>query len=202
MARNNNRDDFSQATRNRLAKQARHHCSNPCCRQLTSAPTSDGAKDVNIGVAAHICAAASGPGARRYRPDMTPEQRKSLENGIWLCQDCAKAIDSDDPTFSAEVLHGWKCKHAEDMWRSIIQKVPFGPTMPPRIGEIGARLQKATAADLTTPQFIQTSQSLGRLAQPVRHRRRNRRPCLNSEHKDLSRFRRVFLFADGVLAPR
>jgi hypothetical protein len=103
---------------------------------------------MNIGVAAHICAAAPGPGARRYRADMTPEQRKSLENGIWLCQDCAKAIDSDDPAFSEEVLHGWKRKHAEDMWRSIVEKVPFGPTVPPTVGEIGARLQKAAAADL------------------------------------------------------
>jgi len=103
---------------------------------------------MNIGVAAHICAAAPGPGARRYRADMTPQQRKSHENGIWLCQDCAKAIDSDDPAFSEEVLHGWKHKHAQDMWRSIIHKVPFGPTMPPTVGEVGARLQKAAAADL------------------------------------------------------
>ena len=45
-------------------------------------------------------------------------------------------------------MHGWKRKHAEDMWRSIICKVHFGPTMPPTVEEIGARLQKAAAADL------------------------------------------------------
>ena len=129
-------------------KQARYHCSNPSCRQLTSAPTSDGAKDVNIGVAAHICAAASGPGARRYRADMTPEQRKSHENEIWLCQDCAKAIDSDDPAFSEEFLYGWKHKHKKDMWRSIIDKVPFGPTIPPTVGEIAVRLLRAAVIDL------------------------------------------------------
>src|SRR5262245_36040678 len=106
MAKNDNRDNFSQATKNRLAKQARFHCSNPSCRKLTSAPTSVEEKEVNIGVAAHICAAAPGPGARRYRAEMTPEQRKLHENGIWLCQDCAKAIDSADPAFSEEVLHG------------------------------------------------------------------------------------------------
>jgi hypothetical protein len=148
MAKNDNRDDFAQATKNRLAKQARYHCSNPSCRQLTSAPTSDGAKDVNIGVAAHICAAAPGPGARRYRADMTLEKRKSQENGIWLCQDCAKAIDSSDPAFTEELLYGWKLKHAEDMWRSIVSKVHFGATMQPTVGEIAARLQKAAAADL------------------------------------------------------
>lgn len=79
---------------------------------------------------------------------MTSEERKSITNGIWLCQDCGKAIDSDDPAFSEEVLHAWKQKHSEDMWRSIIEKVHFGPTMPPTVWEIAARLQNAAAADL------------------------------------------------------
>lgn len=164
MTKSNNRDDFTQATKNRLAKQARYHCSNPNCRKLTSAPTSDGSKEMSIGVAAHICAAAPGPGARRYRADMTPEQRKSHENGIWLCQDCAKAIDSDDPTFSETLLQSWKQKHSEDMWRSIIDKVTFGPTMPPTVLEIGARVQKAAAADLAvfrrTPKWPGTTVAL------------------------------------------
>lgn len=164
MAKSNNRDDFSQATKNRLAKHARYHCSNPSCRKLTSAPTSDGEKDMNIGVAAHICAAAPGPGARRYRSDMTTEQRKSPENGIWLCQDCAKAIDSADPVFTESLLQCWKQKHLEDMWRSIIEKVPFGPSMPPTDGEIRARLQMAAAADLAvfrrTPKWPGTNVAL------------------------------------------
>lgn len=164
MTKSNNRDDFSQATKNRLAKQARYHCSNPSCRKLTSAPTSDGVKEVNIGVAAHICAAAPGPGARRYRADMTPEQRKSPENGIWLCQDCAKAIDSADPAFSESFLQDWKKKHSEDMWRSVIDKVAFGPSMPPTVGEISARLQVAAAADLAvfrrTPKWPGTNVAL------------------------------------------
>jgi hypothetical protein len=144
MAKSNNRDDFTQATKNRLAKQARYHCSNPSCRKLTSAPTSDGLKEMNIGVAAHICAAAPGVGARRYRADMTPEQRKSHENGIWLCQDCAKAIDSDDSIFTEAFLHTWKQKHSEDMWRSVIHKLPFGPTMPPTVAEISGRVPSNT----------------------------------------------------------
>jgi hypothetical protein len=164
MAKNSNRDDFSQSTKNRLARQALHHCCNPSCRKLTSAPTSEGAKEVNIGVAAHICAAAPGPGARRYRADMTPEQRRSETNGIWLCQDCAKAIDSDDPIFSESFLHGWKKKHSEDMWRSVIEKVAFGPSLPPTAGEIGIRLREAAFADLAvfrrTPKWPSTRVSL------------------------------------------
>lgn len=164
MTKSNNRDDFTQATKNRLAKQARYHCSNPSCRKLTSAPTSDGSKEMNIGVAAHICAAAPGVGARRYRVDMTPDHRKSHENGIWLCQDCAKAIDSDDPIFTEAFVHSWKQKHSEDMWRSVIDKLPFGPTMPPTVAEISARFQKAAAADLAvfrrTPKWPGTNVAL------------------------------------------
>ena len=164
MTKSNNRDDFSQATKKRLAKHARYHCSNPSCRKLTSAPTSDGSKEINIGVAAHICAAAPGVGARRYRADMTPDQRKSQENGIWLCQDCAKAIDSDDAIFTEAFLHSWKQKHSEDMWRSVIDKVYFGPAMPPTVSEISARFQKAANADLAvfrrTPKWPGTNVAL------------------------------------------
>ena len=164
MAKNNNRDDFSQATKSRLAKQARYHCSNPSCRKLTSALTSDGRKTVNIGVAAYICAAAPGVGARRFRADMTPEQRKSPENGIWLCQDCAKAVDSDDPIFTEVFLHTWKQKHFDDMWRIVIDKLAFGPTMPPTFSETSTRFQKAAAADLAvfrrTPKWPGTNVAL------------------------------------------
>lgn len=164
MAKSNNRDDFSHATKNRLAKHARYICSNPSCRKLTSAPTSDDAKEVNIGVAAHICAAAPGAGARRYRADMTSQQRSSEANGIWVCQDCAKAIDSADPIFIEAFLHDWKKKHSEDMWRSVIEKVAFGPTMPPTVAEISARLQRAAADDLAvfrrTPKWPGTNVAL------------------------------------------
>ncbi len=95
---------------------------------------------------------------------MTPEQRTSHENGIWLCQVCAKTIDSDDPTFTEELLHGWKHKHAEDMRLSVLNNVPFVPTMPPTIGEISARLQKAAATDIEvfrrTKRWPQTNVSL------------------------------------------
>ncbi len=148
MTRTSNRDDFSRATRNKLARQAVYQCNNPSCRQGTWALTSDGAKEIDIGVAAHICAAAPNPPARRYRADQTPEQRKSIENGIWLCQDCAKLIDSDDPAFSEDVLHDWKRKHNDYLWNCVRHKLPFGSTLPPTISELGARLQRAAAEDL------------------------------------------------------
>ncbi len=62
-----------------------------------------------IGVAAHICAAA--PGGRRYDPTITPEQRSSIENGIWLCQTHSAVIDRDEVTYPADRLREMKLRH-------------------------------------------------------------------------------------------
>src|SRR5207302_9515453 len=61
---------------------------------------------VNIGVAAHIAAASSG--GPRYDCKMSADTRGSIANGIWLCQDCAKLVDSDEDRFTAEILSEWK----------------------------------------------------------------------------------------------
>lgn len=39
---------------------------------------------------------------------MTKEVRQSVENGIWLCQSCAKLIDSDPEKYNVLVLYQWK----------------------------------------------------------------------------------------------
>lgn len=100
------RDEFSAATKELLARRVSFICSNPECRQATSGPQADPTGSVNIGVAAHISAAS--PGGPRYEIDLTPEQRTDSSNGIWLCQTCAKLIDSDPIRFSRIVLEGWK----------------------------------------------------------------------------------------------
>ena len=71
------RDDFTQATKETLAKRVGWRCSNPDYRKLTSGPHEEDTKSVNIGVAAHITAAASGVGANRYDPNLSTEERKS-----------------------------------------------------------------------------------------------------------------------------
>lgn len=101
------RDDFARQTTDRLAKRVGMRCSNPDCRAPTSGPSSEDPSAVaNIGVAAHICAAS--PGGARYDPEMTPEQRSDIANGIWLCQNHAKLIDDDEIAFPASLLRDWK----------------------------------------------------------------------------------------------
>ncbi len=100
------RDNFSQATKEILFKRARAKCSNPACRRETIEAHSEEDKVVNTGVASHITAAS--PEGPRYDPALTPNERKSIYNAIWLCQTCAKLIDSDSPKYAVEVLRAWK----------------------------------------------------------------------------------------------
>ena len=81
-------------------------------------PHSDSTKAVNIGVAAHITAASEG--GPRYYPKLSSEERQSSNNGIWLCQDCAKLIDTDELRFPVDLLHEWKRK-AEEAAQSEIE---------------------------------------------------------------------------------
>lgn len=99
------RDDFKQAEVTKLARRSGYICSNPSCRRATVGPDGGGGS-ASIGVAAHIAAAATG--GPRFDPTMTPEQRSSIENGIWLCQSCSRLIDADIPSHPAETLVEWK----------------------------------------------------------------------------------------------
>jgi hypothetical protein len=100
------RDEFPVAVKDELSKRVGYLCSNPGCRQPTSGPQSNRSGTVNIGVASHITAASTG--GPRYDAGLTIGQRSSAENGIWLCQTCAKLIDSDDTGFSVDKLQEWK----------------------------------------------------------------------------------------------
>src|SRR6266852_569067 len=77
-------DKFTKSVRMILAHRAGFHCSDPTCRAPTSGPTeNDEIGTVDIGMAAHITAAAVG--GPRYDPNLTPAERKGPSNGIWMC---------------------------------------------------------------------------------------------------------------------
>jgi len=123
------RDDFDARTKETLARRVGYRCSNPDCRKLTSGPQEDPTKAVSIGVAAHITAASEG--GPRYALSLSPEERRSVENGLWLCQNCAKLIDSDVQRYTPELLRKWK-RQAEQRAQN----------------EIGGIGQDVTGADL------------------------------------------------------
>lgn len=100
------RDDFTQATKRSIGQRAGWACSNPECRKPTEGPKSSGESGTSIGVAAHVTAASEG--GPRFDGNLTSEERRSVSNGLWLCQDCAHVIDHDEHRFSAPVLFGWK----------------------------------------------------------------------------------------------
>lgn len=100
------RHDFLKSTITTLRENVAGLCSNPDCRVLTVASVSDKDKTLNLGVAAHICAAA--PGGPRYNPDQTKDERRAYENGIWLCSTCSRLIDDDPASYPVALLNCWK----------------------------------------------------------------------------------------------
>lgn len=111
------RDDFANATRRTLAARAGYRCS--LCNAPTSGPGHDSDKSVNLGVAAHITAASPLGPRRDHR--LTPEERRSPHNAIWLCQNCAKHIDSDPTGYPEDELRRKKSE-AEDRARDLLAK--------------------------------------------------------------------------------
>lgn len=100
------RDNFSKPVKEILAKRVGYNCSNPKCRRKTVGPHSNEDSFISIGVAAHISAASIG--GPRYNSALDTISRKSISNGIWLCQSCSKLIDSDVQLYTIDVLLKWK----------------------------------------------------------------------------------------------
>lgn len=117
------RDDFTLKTKETIAKRVNYFCSNPDCRKLTTGPSQVENKSINIGVASHISAASKG--GCRYNLLMSSEERKSVKNGIWLCQTCSKLIDSDEGYYRVEFLNKWKEQAEEFAKNGISSNSPF-----------------------------------------------------------------------------
>lgn len=100
------RDNFNQSIKDALAKRVANRCSNPACGNITSGPHTDSARAINLGVACHITAAS--PGGPRFDRLLSADERASAENGIWLCQGCAKLIDNDESRYPVALLRQWK----------------------------------------------------------------------------------------------
>ena len=73
---------------------------------------------VTAGEAAHISAAA--PGGPRYDPALTPEQRKDINNAIWLCSTCADIVDKDFRNYSVATLRQWRDLAERDAHQALV----------------------------------------------------------------------------------
>jgi len=66
----------------------------------------------SVGRAAHIHAAS--PGGARYDASLAPEQIASVENGIWLCANCADVIDKNCGNYHpVDILRAWKTRRQQ-----------------------------------------------------------------------------------------
>jgi hypothetical protein len=110
-------DRFKQTVIVTLAKRAANCCSNPDCGAITSGPTDDPTGSVNVGEAAHIYGAS--PGSARFDPAMSPADRSSITNAIWLCGNCHKLVDDDPTRFPAGLLFEWQRAHEQRIAETI-----------------------------------------------------------------------------------
>ena len=115
------RDNFSERVKTILRTRVAGRCSNPDCRKVTIGPNNDKNKATILGDAAHICAAAEG--GPRYDPSMTSDKRKSIDNGIWLCNTCARMIDADERCYPVELLYEWKHQAEKASHRDLTKRL-------------------------------------------------------------------------------
>lgn len=63
---------------------------------------------------------AAAPGGPRHDAKLVSDERSSITNGVWLCQNCARLTDVDPITYSTELLLDWR-QTAEDCARGEIE---------------------------------------------------------------------------------
>ncbi|MDP1786139.1 hypothetical protein [Nitrosomonas sp.] len=150
------RDNFSAKNIRLLQTRVGHCCSNPDCRRPTIGPGLDEDSTVNIGVASHITAASEG--GPRYDWSLTTEDRRSTNNGIWLCQVCAKLIDSDVARHTTNVLKDWKRRAVERAFRAIATLESETPAATQHY--LGLKLMKQTMNSSTHLGFQRKTQPM------------------------------------------
>jgi hypothetical protein len=105
---------FPKPVQDRLAKAVGFRCSNPECRKPTTASGEKGQETIVIGEAAHIYAKSNG--GPRAKAELSAKQRKDYANGIWLCRNCHRIVDTARQDFPVEKLQKWK-QEAEEKAR-------------------------------------------------------------------------------------
>ena len=112
--------DFNKSVVDTLAKRAGYYCSNPDCGVFTVGPNEAASKATIIGEAAHIYGSRNG--SARFDTGMKDVERGDITNGIWLCRNCHKDIDSNPIKYPAELLFEWRRAHEIAIYEKLGQQ--------------------------------------------------------------------------------
>lgn len=115
--------EFSKSVRTIVAERASYICSNPGCRCLTLHLSDiDQGKAVFRGKATHICAPLEN--CVRYDAQMNGNQRKAIDNAIFLCVKCADLINRNKGAdHSVSLLRSWKEQHKKWVREHLARRV-------------------------------------------------------------------------------
>ena len=154
--KNHPRHDFDKPTRLLLQHMVAGVCSNPVCLNHTIGANIQRNNYAGNGIAAHICAAAPGPGAARYDSNQTKEERQSYQNGLWLCGSCSIIIDRDEARYPVALLHEWKLQAELRAMSMIGQKsiTPFELQSSVREAIIQTTLSLTTGTNPHKPKIV------------------------------------------------
>lgn len=102
--------DFPWKVRKLIAERAGYRCSKPDCRRTTLGPGAGPDEVACIGTACHIYSAR--PGGPRGTSGLPFDQLQSASNGIWLCADHGRLIDTNQgQRYPPQLLRGWRLLH-------------------------------------------------------------------------------------------
>jgi hypothetical protein len=101
--------EFPATISKALAERVGYRCSFPECDAPTIGPSAESATSTaRTGMACHIYVAADGPAARRIGHNKSIDELRSIENGIWMCYRHGKLIDTDECSFTPQLLMDWR----------------------------------------------------------------------------------------------
>jgi len=133
------RDNFKESEKEILAKRVAYRCSFPGCPAVTIGPGSKSSTHtIKTGVAAHIYAASEG--GPRYNPNMTSEERSSIDNAIWMCEYHGAIIDKDYEKYAADTIKQWKSIAEENATKNLQNPFSIIDTLPTTLVSIGSQL--------------------------------------------------------------
>jgi hypothetical protein len=112
------RADFCSKAKEIIAARSGYRCSFPDCDRATIGPGAATRETANTGVAAHIFSAS--PGGPRGTGGLTKAELRGPENGVWLCANHARLVDSNRGyKYPPELLLSYKALHEARIAREV-----------------------------------------------------------------------------------